>query len=239
MARLGSPQRRGPPRSWLLTAACLAILSGCASEPGASKPATALLDNAITIGSFDFLESELLAEIYAVALEDHGFEVRRMAGLGSRELVQPALAAGMLEFVPEYSGTALQFLSIEESKPVPNVDAIHNALMQELAGGPLIALAPSPAQNRNAFAVTRESADRYGLTAITDLKEVAPKLTFGGPPECPTRPFCLLGLEDVWGLRFGSFMALDAAVSLTPSCPREWIRRCGTDFHNSSPTSGW
>jgi osmoprotectant transport system substrate-binding protein len=216
MARLGWPQRQDPTRPWLLAAACLAMLmSGCASEPQASRPATALLDDAITVGSFDFLESELIAEIYALALEDHGFEVVRMAGLGPRELVQPALAAGLLEFVPEYAGTALQFMSLEESKPVPDVDATHNALVQALAGGPLVALAPSPAQDRNAFVVTRETADRYDLHAITDLMEVAPRLTFGGPPECPTRPFCLLGLEEVYGLRFGSFIALDAGGPLT------------------------
>jgi osmoprotectant transport system substrate-binding protein len=191
------------------------LMSGCGSEPLASRPATALLDDAITVGSFDFAESMLLAEIYALALEDHGFEVKRMAGLGPRELVQPALAAGLLEFVPEYSGTTLQFMTLEESKPVHGVDATHDALVKALAGGPLVALAPSPAQDRNVFVVTRETADRYDLAAITDLMEVAPRLTFGGPPECPTRPFCLVGLQKVYGLRFGSFVALDAGGPLT------------------------
>jgi osmoprotectant transport system substrate-binding protein len=216
MARPGWLQCRAPVRPWLLAAACLAMLmSGCASETQGSKPAITLLDSAITVGSFDFPESELLAEIYSIALEHHGFEVRRMARLGPRELVQPALAAGLLEFVPEYSGTALQFISLGESEPAPDAGATHEALVKALAGGPLVALAPSPAQDRNAFVVTRETADRYGLTAITDLMEVAPRLTFGGPPECPTRPLCLLGLEDVYGLRFGGFIALDAGGPLT------------------------
>jgi osmoprotectant transport system substrate-binding protein len=203
--------------AWFLAVACIGILlvSACAFDPQASRSASVLVDDAITVGSFDFPESELLAEIYALALEDRGFEVERMAGIGPREVVQPALAAGLLEFVPEYSGTALQFVTLGKSKPVPDVDTTHDALVKALAGGPLVALEPSPAQDKNAFVVTRETADKYRLEAISDLREVAPKLTFGGPPECPTRPFCLPGLEKVYGLRFGSFISLDAGGPLT------------------------
>ena len=177
--------------------------------------ASALRDDAITVGSFDFGESELLAEIYSAALEGEGFEVERVLGVGSRELVLPALTGGLLELVPEYSGTALQFVSLDRAVPVADVRATHAALRDALAGGPVVAMAPSPAQDTNAFVVTRETATRYGLAAISDLATVAWRLTFGGPPECPSRPFCLQGLEEVYGLEFGRFLSLDVGGPLT------------------------
>ena len=174
-----------------------------------------LRDEAITIGSFDFLESELLAEVYALALEEHGVEIERTFNLGPRELVQPALAAGLIEFVPEYSGTALQFMSLGEAEPRPDVDATQDALIDVLAGGSTAAMTPAPAQDANVFVVSRETADRYGLASLTDLRDAASNLTFGGPPECPVRPFCLLGLEEVYGVKFDRFIALDAGGPLT------------------------
>jgi len=216
MLRLRLPHRLKLGRVRPLAVVCLmALVSGCGTNSDMSRPATVLRDDAITIGSFDFVESQLLAEIYAQALEEDGFEVERMFALGPRELVQPALAAGLLEFVPEYSGTALQFMSLGQSRPLPEVDATHQALVRALTGGPLVAMAPSPAQDANVFVVTSETAEEYDLESITDLREVAPRLIFGGPPECPTRPFCLLGLKNVYGLEFGDFIALDAGGPLT------------------------
>src|SRR5918996_5654328 len=116
----------------LLIAACVRV----PQEPGGKN---ALEDEAITIGSFDFAESELLAEIYARALERRGFKVKRMFRLGPREVVQPALSTGLLEFIPEYSGTALQFLSLGGSKPVSDVDSTHDALTEALVSSPTVA----------------------------------------------------------------------------------------------------
>ena len=74
---------------------------------------------------------------------------------------------------------------------------------------PVTALAGAPAQNANTFVVTADTAEELGLRRLSDLREVAPTLTFGGPPECPNRPLCLRGLEEVYGLRFGAILALD------------------------------
>ena len=76
-------------------------------------------------------------------------------------------------------------------------------------------LAPSPAQDANTFVVTRETAEREHLRTLSDLAAVAPEMTFAGPPECPSRPFCLLGLERVYGLTFREVLALDAGGPLT------------------------
>jgi len=84
-----------------------------------------------------------------------------------------------------------------------------------LAGRGLLAAGPAPAQNANAIVVTAATAARYGLRSITDLASMAPRLTFGGPPECPERTYCLRGLQKAYGLHFKAFIPLDADGPLT------------------------
>jgi osmoprotectant transport system substrate-binding protein len=79
----------------------------------------------------------------------------------------------------------------------------------------IVALTPAPAQDANSLVVTPQTAARYNLRKISDLKAVASDLTFGGPPECPTRPFCLEGLSQVYGLKFAHFLPLDSGGPLT------------------------
>ncbi|MGZ8762015.1 MAG: ABC transporter substrate-binding protein [Acidimicrobiia bacterium] len=172
-------------------------------------------DGAVTVASFDFPESRLLGDVYGTALQQGGYEVDFARGLGARELVDPSLALGLVEFVPEYAGTALEFLSVGMTHPSADVTATHAALTETLREGRLAALAPAPAQNANAIVVTRATATKFDLRSITDLVPVAPRLTFGGPPECPTRPFCLAGLRKTYGLEFERFLALDTGGPLT------------------------
>jgi osmoprotectant transport system substrate-binding protein len=205
-------------RRWIVLAAlgCVApLLPACAEQSEPRTTATALGDDTVTIGSFDFPESRLLAEVYGQALEAAGFDTMVAAGLGPRELVQPALARGLVELVPEYAGTALDFVSLGQSQGASDVDATHDALVRALEDGPLMALEPAPAQDANAIVVTRATADAFALSSISDLAAVASRLTFGGPPECPSRPFCLLGLEETYGLEFAGFLPLDAGGPLT------------------------
>ena len=197
-------------------AATLALVAAaCTSGPGAPGSSDRARDGAVTVGSFDFQENELLAELYSQALEEGGFEVRRAFDLGPREYVAPALAGGLIDLVPEYAGTAVQFLSLGAVAPGPDPGATHDALVRSLAATELTALAPAPAQTANTFVVSGATAARYGLRQLSDLQAVAPQLTFGGPPECPSRPLCLAGLERVYGLRFGEVVALDAGGPLT------------------------
>jgi osmoprotectant transport system substrate-binding protein len=194
----------------------LALLTGCGAHRSVAEPTpSALHDDAITVASFEFTESQVLAELYAQALEARGLPVQRRIGIGPRELVGPALALGLVEVVPEYAGTALGFLSPGRSDATADVAATHDALVQAAAARELTALAASPAQNANSFVVNRETADRLHLERLSDLAAVAPQLTFGGSPECPTRPLCLRGLERVYGVRFGTVLALDAGGPIT------------------------
>src|SRR5438094_9106634 len=97
----------------------------------------------ITIASFDFTESEILAELYAQALEAKGYPVRLLLDAGTRELVEPALAEGVVDFVPEYSGSVLSFLTLGTRRASPSVDVTHQALLEALAPSGLVALSPA------------------------------------------------------------------------------------------------
>jgi len=198
-------------------------LAACHSGgDSAGSPPSALGDNAITVGSFDFAESELLAELYSQALERGGLKVKRAFALGPREFVGPALARGLVELVPEYAGTALLFFSANAAKPASDARQTHEALVKTLRPLHVAALAAAPAQDANAFAVTRENAARYDLHDLSDLARAGPRLVFGGPPECPSRPLCLKGLEDVYGVRFKSVVSyLDAGGPVTRQALRE------------------
>jgi osmoprotectant transport system substrate-binding protein len=190
------------------------VLSACAAPGAPSAPTPATADDAITVASFDFPESRLLAELYAQAIEAEGYKVKRAFGLGPRELVEPALERGLVEFVPEYLGTALQFLTraaASSSDPTRTRDALEEAFR---ARG-IAVLASAPAQDANAIAVTSETASRYGLRTISDLAPVAGQLVFGAPQECRDRPLCLPGLERAYGLHFKSFLPLDAGGPVT------------------------
>lgn len=163
-------------------------------------------DDALTVGSYNFPESVLLAEIYAQALEGEGFAVEREPAIGTRELVMPALVGGLIEFVPEYSGSGLLFLAGPGSTS-PDPSLTNQRLVRELGALGVVALRPSPAQDKNGFAVTADTAQRYDLATLSDLARVADRLVFGGPPECTTRPLCLPGLRSTYGIEFGDVVA--------------------------------
>ncbi len=186
----------------------------CTSGGGPAPPS--VTPGTVVVGSFDFPESEVLAEVYGQALLANGIPVQLQLGLGPRELVDPALMRGLVQMVPEYQGSALDFLT-RATNAAGDPAATHASLVRALAGTPAAALRSAPGQNANAFAVTAAIAERYGLRTISDLAPVASKLVLGGPPECPERPLCLRGLTSVYGLHFKSFVPLDASGPLTVS----------------------
>lgn len=191
------------------------LLGACTSTQQSTPVRSSLHDRAITVASFDFPESELLGDLYGLALRNHGYTVRFGRRLGPRELLDPALARGVVELVPEYAGTALQFLSLGKAQASANVAATHHALERTLRGSELVALDPSPAQDSNAIVVTPRTASKYRLRTVSDLAKVRPPLAFGGPPECPNRPLCLQGLRRTYGLHVRSFLPLDVGGPLT------------------------
>jgi osmoprotectant transport system substrate-binding protein len=193
-------------------AVLVALALVAASCHGSREPSDALRDGAITVGSFDFPESELLGELYAQVLEGAGFHVVRQFDLGPRELVMPSLERGLLEVVPEYAGSALTFVG---GTAVPDAAETHRLLAAAVASRGLDALDPAPAMDRNGFAVTIGTAARLNATSLDDLEAHASSLVFAGPPECEERDLCLKGLEDVYGLRFKDVLRVDTGGPLT------------------------
>ncbi len=185
----------------------LAVLAAaCGSGDGASD------GEPITVASFNFNESVIIAEIYAQGLEANGYTIERQLNLGAREVVKPALESGEVDLVPEYTGTVAGFLGVEQSAdPQVTWEAARDAYLD--LGVTLLAF--SPAQDKNAYVVTADTASEFGLTTVSDLQPVAGEMIFGGPPECPERPLCLQGLEEVYGLNFAEFKALDVAGPIT------------------------
>jgi osmoprotectant transport system substrate-binding protein len=204
----------------LLVLALVVCACGTAAEVElAPSPAPMLADDAVTVGSFDFGESELLAELYAVALERAGFRVEREFRIGPRELVEPALERGLIELLPEYAGSALDF-AVGRQAATADVNATHGALGEAMRSRGLTVLEASSAQDQNGSAVTRATAGRLGLRTLSDLATLAEGMRFGGPSECAERPLCLLGLREVYGLEFEDFVPLDAAGPLTVAALR-------------------
>jgi osmoprotectant transport system substrate-binding protein len=193
----------------------LLILTACGSDASTARSQTHLDDDVITVGSFDFAESTIVAEVYSQGLEAAGFKVNRAFGLGPREFVGSALSTGLVEFVPEYAGTAAEFYSLGSSEPTDDVALMHSELVRSLDGEPVVVLDAAPAQDANAFVVTNSTATRLHLSKISDLQPVAGKLTFGGPPECVTRLLCLAGLTNTYGLKFAGIVTVDAGGPLT------------------------
>ena len=183
-------------------------------EPSAGGP--------ITIGAFGFGESKILANLYAGALTAAGFEPS-IIELTNREVVEPALESGEVQVVPEYLGTLTEFLNVKangpDAAPLASGDVESTlAQLQTLANAVgITVLTPSPAADQNAFAVTRAFAEANGLATLSDLAGYSQSnpVRLGGPPECPTRPFCQPGLEETYGMQFSEFTSLDAGGPLT------------------------
>lgn len=169
---------------------------------GTTEPAPA---GDIVVGSANFSESILLAHIYAGALSNDGINATTNTGIGSREIYLRALEDGSIDVIPEYTGALGFFYDSDFSETDP--EAVY-AAVEALLPEDFVMLAKSEAENNDSVAVTRETADEFGLTTIEDLAEVAAEMTFAAPPEFQERPQGIPGLEREYGLTFAGFQAL-------------------------------
>ena len=115
--------------------------------------------------------------------------------------------------VIDYTGTALAFARPDEPQPPGTAPQVRAALDRTLFTRGVSVLAAADAVDQNAFAVTRAFAGEHDVTTLSDLLPLAGRLRFGGPPECPERPFCLQGLEKVYGLDFGEVLSMPSRVA--------------------------
>ena len=203
----------------LSTVIALLATASCGTDADSRpEPSTS---TGIRVASFDFAESTLLAEMYAQVIESAGVPVVRLGPVGPREIIAPAMELDLIDLVPEYLGTALQYAGALETNA--DTESAWAELNDRLAGRDLIALQASPAQDKNVFVVTSETADRDGLVSISDLSPVAAGQRFGGPAECPDRPLCLVGLKDVYGLQFAEFVPQRSLVLTAEALRRREI----------------
>jgi osmoprotectant transport system substrate-binding protein len=196
--------------------AAILPLSACGGDPTSGGGTGDASSPAITIGSANFPENQLLAEMYAQALEAKDVKVSRKFNIGARELYLKALKDGSIDMIPEYNGAFLAALSPNGEVPqgVTTTDQVDQSLEKVLPAG-LQLLKSSPAEDKDTLTVTSATADKYKLKSIEDLKPVASKLTLGAGPEFKTRYQGIVGLQKVYGLTFKSFKALDPGGPLT------------------------
>ena len=196
-----------------VTALVSIALAGCASgNPLAASTSAAPAGGTIIVGSADFTESQLIAEIYAQALQGKGVKVKQQPNIGSREVYMAALKDGSINLVPEYNGALMSYL---DPKATESTTASVNAKLRTVLPAGTTMLNSSAATDTDVLAVTQATADKYHLKTIGDLKPIAGTLTLGGPPEWKTRVLGVVGLQQRYGLNFKQFLSLDAGGPLT------------------------
>jgi osmoprotectant transport system substrate-binding protein len=192
--------------------AAVMLLSACGGDPlqgGNNNPAPT---DTIVVGSANFPESTVLAEIYAQALSAKGVKVSKKLNIGNRELYFKGVQDGSIDLIPEYSGVLLKHIN-KEAQEVSS-DEVYVALKKALPQG-LTVLDKSSAEDKDAVVVTKQIAAQYSLKSIDDLVPYCKDLVFGGPPEFQNRPDGLPGLKAKYACEFKEFKALDVGGPLT------------------------
>jgi osmoprotectant transport system substrate-binding protein len=167
----------------------------------------------VVVGSANFPESEVLAEVYAIALNAKGVKASTKLNIGSREVYYPQIEKGAISIFPEYNGTLLS-VEVNPKSTAKTTAAVDAALTSGLPSS-LVVLNAADAQDSDSVTVTQATATKYHLKSIADLAPYASKLSIGGPPEFKTRVDGLVGLKSTYGLTFKSFVPLDESGPIT------------------------
>jgi osmoprotectant transport system substrate-binding protein len=188
---------------WLMTVCVAAACSN--SDPLGAETRS---PKSIVVGSGDFPESEIVAEIYAEALQANGFDIGRRMGIGSRETYIPALKDHSIDLVPEYIGNLLLYFAPDSMATM--LDDVELQLYKKLPGD-LSILTPSPASDTDTVTVTSGTAGAWNLKTIADLAAHSPGVRFGAPSAFENRPSGLPGLRQKYGLNIipGNFVAIN------------------------------
>jgi osmoprotectant transport system substrate-binding protein len=202
----------------LVATVALAVTAcGGSSNPASTTPAgggskSSAPSDTIIVGSANFQENVILAEIYAEALKAKGVKVSTKLNIGSREAYLPGLEDGSIDLIPDYSGNLLLF--VDKAATAISADDIFTALKTAVPPS-LTVLDKAAAEDKDAIVVSKQTAAKYHLTSIADLAKVAGKLTFGGPPEMKTRSYGVPGFKRNYGVVFGTYKTLDAGGPLS------------------------
>jgi len=189
-------------RATAMLAAGAFALAGCGggdSDPlgGDTDTATAGGGGAVVVGSQQYYSNEIIAELYAQALEAGGYEVDRQFQIGQREVYIPELESGAIDILPEYTGNLLQYYDKETE--ATTAEEVVAALAEALPDG-LRVLEPAEATDQDSFNVTAEFAAEWSLVSLEDLVDVTVPLVVGANSEFETRPYGPEGLRRVYGV---------------------------------------
>ncbi|MFB2599161.1 ABC transporter substrate-binding protein [Herbiconiux sp. P17] len=200
----------------LVAVGAVVALAGCASSDPLGTTSTSGSSDAasgpIVIGSQAYYSNEIIAEIYAQALEANDIEVTRQFNIGQRDAYLPALESGEVQLFPEYSGNLLQFYDPETTAKTS--DDVYAALADALPEG-LEVLDQSPATDQDSYNVTKEFSDENKVTSLEDLAKVTTPLTLGGNSELQTRPYGPDGLKSTYDVTVGFTPIEDSGGPLT------------------------
>jgi osmoprotectant transport system substrate-binding protein len=202
----------------IATAAALMTTAACGNSGGdplstkSSSSSAGAGAGGITVGSADFPESALLAEIYAGALKAKGVKVSTKLNIGAREVYIPALQDGSIDLIPEYTGVLAQYF--DKNAKATDAEGVYTELKAAVPGT-LMVLDKSAAEDKDALVMKKSKADELGVKSIADLQGKSKDLVVGGPPEWKTRMTGLPGFKKIYGLEFKQFRPLDAGGPLT------------------------
>ncbi|GAB2964549.1 ABC transporter substrate-binding protein [Streptomyces heilongjiangensis] len=169
--------------------------------------------SALVVGSANFPENQLLAEIYAQALEDKDLKVTRKFDIGAREVYYDQVVKGGIDVFPEYNG-ALLSVAVDKNSTATGTEEINAELKAKLPKSVEI-LDSAAAEDKDSVTVTARTAEKYDLKTLADLKPVAGGMTLGAGSEFKTRTQGGVGLKKVYGVEFGTFQPLDAGAQTT------------------------
>lgn len=208
--------------------------AGSTTAPASSAASSALptAPGAITIGSADFPENEILADVYGDAMAAKGVTVTKKLNIGERPAYMLALNHGAIDFIPEYTGSILVYLDPKATAKTPA--EVYTAL-QAAAAPKLTALTYSSAQDSDTITVTKQTATQYHLTSIADLAPVAGQLSFGAPAGFKTRADGIPALKSVYGVTFKRFVPLAAGGSITVTALKNGTIN-GADIFSTDPS---
>jgi osmoprotectant transport system substrate-binding protein len=191
--------------------------SATAAATAASSAANPLgggtSSGSVVVGSANFPENEVLAEVYALALQKAGVKATTKLNIGAREVYYPQVEKGAITIIPEYNGTLLT-VEVDKTSTAKTTADVDAALAAKLPSSVTV-LNPAPAEDSDSITVTQANAAKYKLKSIADLSSVASQFVLGGPPEFKTRTDGVLGLKSVYGLTFKNFDPLDESGPIT------------------------
>ena len=213
----------------------LFLVAGCASSDPLgtqnSSTASGTTSKQLVIGSQQYYSNEIVAELFAQALESRGWTIDRQYQIGQREVYLPELAAGRIDVMPEYIGNLLQYY--DKQATAKTRPEIVTALRSKVPSG-LMLLEPAAASDQDSFNVTAQTAQQYGLKTIGDLAKL-PRVTVAANSELAKRPYGPTGLKSAYGVDAEVVPVEDSGGPLTIKALKDG--KCDTaDIYSADPS---